>query len=373
MSSTALSKSSEVLQSGYISQGPEVDNFEKNLSKFFDNPNIITTNSATSAIHLVFHMLKNKQTNSTYEQINPGDHVLTTPLTCTATNWPILANGIDLKWVDVDKKTCNMNLDDLETKLTEKTKVVLIVHWGGTPIDLNRLKSIQDNFEKKYGFRFTVIEDCAHSFGSYYDNKLIGNHGNICIFSFQAIKHLTSVDGGCIIFPNKVETERARLLRWYGIDRTDKRKDFRCEENINEYGFKFHMNDVNASIGNENLSVVNDEVISKHKKNYNFYYEELNNVEKLELLSRDPLSDSASWIFTLKVQEKDNFMKKMLSLNIQTSRVHERNDHHTTVQQYRTDLPELDSFNDEIVCIPVGWWVDEEKANYIVDSIKSGW
>jgi len=373
MSPSAHLKASEVLQSGYITQGPEVENFEKNLSKYFDNSNILTTNSATSALHLVFHMLKNPQNDSSYVKVSKEDEVLTTPLTCTATNWPILGNGLNLRWVDVDEESCNMSLDDLERKLTERTKVVIVVHWAGNPVNLNRLKQIQDDFEVKYGFRFTIIEDCSHAFGSIYDGKKIGNHGNICIFSFQAIKHLTSVDGGCIIFPEKPELNRARLLRWYGIDRNDKRQDFRCESDIKEFGFKFHMNDVNASIGNENLKVVEEKVIKKHKSNFNFYHENLQDVKKLTLLKKENLSESSSWIFTLKVKDKDSFMKKMNELNIQTSKVHERNDIHTTVLKYKSELQELDKFDNEIVSIPVGWWIDEEQVEYITKSIVSGW
>ena len=373
MTQSASLKASEVLQSGYITQGPEVENFENNLSSYFDNPNILTTNSATSALHLVFHMLKNPQSGSNYVQISDEDDVLTTPLTCTATNWPILGNGLNLKWVDVDKDSCNMSLDDLERKLTDRTKAVIIVHWAGNPIDLNRLNQIQDDFEVKHGFRFTIIEDCSHAFGSIYDGKKIGNHGNICIFSFQAIKHLTSVDGGCIIFPEKHELDRARLLRWYGIDRNDKRTDFRCEADIKEFGFKFHMNDVNASIGNENLKVVEDEVIKKHKFNFNYYHENLQDVKKLKLLKIEENSESSSWIFTVKVEDKNLFMKKMQEFNIQTSKVHERNDIHTAVSKYKSELPMLDEFDSEIVSIPVGWWVDEEMIEYISNCIKSGW
>mgnify|MGYP001365829913 FL=1 len=158
MTQSASLKASEVLQSGYVTQGPEVENFENNLSSYFDNPNVLTTNSATSTLHLVFHMLKNPQSGSNYVQISDEDDVLTTPLTCTATNWPILGNGLNLKWVDVDKDSCNMSLDDLERKLTDRTKAVIVVHWAGNPIDLNRLNQIQDDFEVKHGFRFTIIE-----------------------------------------------------------------------------------------------------------------------------------------------------------------------------------------------------------------------
>jgi len=89
-----------------------------------------------------------------------------------------------------------MDLDDLERKITPKTKVIMVVHWGGYPIDLDRIKKIQQKTKELYGFEPIVIEDCAHGIGSKYKGKRLGNHGNLCMFSFQAIKHITAVDGG---------------------------------------------------------------------------------------------------------------------------------------------------------------------------------
>jgi len=113
MTDEAASEASRVLKSGFIGQGPEVNKFEDILSEYFGTDNVVTTNSATSAEHLAIHMLKRPEKNVvahhgvSFEDRNwpgivPGDEILTTPLTCTATNWPILTNGIDLKWVDVD-------------------------------------------------------------------------------------------------------------------------------------------------------------------------------------------------------------------------------------------------------------------------------
>ena len=101
-----------------------------------------------------------------------------------------------------------------------------------------------------------VVEDCAHAFGAEYNGKKLSNHGNICVYSTQAIKHLTTGDGGIITLPNEKLYNRCKLLRWFGIDR-DKRnfkgKDFRLEHDIAEYGYKYHMNDINATIVNSTL------------------------------------------------------------------------------------------------------------------------
>lgn len=384
MSDKAPKTVSEVLMSGFIGQGPKVDEFESLLKEFFHTPNVVTTNAATSAEHIALHMLKRPERNvksyhgvafveNQWDGIGPDDEVLTTPLTCTATNWPIIANGLKLKWVDVDPNTCNMDLDDLERKLSPTTKAIMVVHWGGYPVDLDRLKDIQDKCQSLYGFRPAVIEDCAHAFGSTYKGSKIGSHGNICTFSFQAIKHLTTGDGGCVVFPYDKQVERAKLLRWYGIDRNDNRKDFRCESDIPEYGFKMNMNDINASIGIENLSPVVQDNLVKTIDNANFYNQELSDVSGVTLLENKSDRQSSYWIYTMKVERQQDFMNKMKECNIMVSRVHERNDIHSCMSEFKTDLPNLDKLVKEMICIPVGWWVTPEDRQYIVDCIKDGW
>ena len=383
MSKKASKEATKVLNSGFIGQGPVVEKFEEALRTKFRQEYIVTTNSATAAEHLAIRMLVNPQhnkqefeygyTDKVWPGMKPGDEALCTALTCTATNWPVLANGMRIKWVDVDPNNLNMDLDDLERKLSPTTKIIYIVHWGGYPIDLDRLKKIQDKCYTLYGFRPAIIEDCAHAFGSSYKGKPIGSHGNFATFSFQAIKHLTSVDGGILICPHEELYKRAKVLRWYGIDRDDNRKDFRCEADIPEWGYKFHMNDVNASIGLANLKEVDENVISKHKANAKYYNEQLKNIEGVTLLDNKEGYDSAYWIYTIKVERQDDFMRMMQEKGIMVSRVHERNDKHTCVKEYRSALPNLDKIVKEMICIPVGWWVTKEQREYIVECIKQGW
>jgi len=384
MSKTAKDVAGDVLDSGYIGQGAKVDEFELELKERFKNDYVVTTNSATSAEHLAIHMLKKpfkgvqfqdnqRITHGKWEGIEDGDEVLATPLTCTASNFPILANNLKIKWVDIDPKTLNMDLDDLARKITPKTKAIMLVHWGGYPVDLDKIKEIQDWAEFYFGFKPAVIEDCAHSFGSKFKGQPIGSHGNICTFSFQAIKHLTSVDGGALVLPHSNLYNKAKLLRWYGIDRENNKKDFRCEADIEEWGYKFHMNDVNAVIGMENLKDVDENVIKKHKSNAKFYDENLKDVKGVELLERDPRMESAFWIYSMLVDRKQEFMDYMKECGIMVSQVHERNDIHTTVREFKTILPNLDKITPRLISIPVGWWVTEEERQYIVDCIKKGW
>jgi dTDP-4-amino-4,6-dideoxygalactose transaminase len=385
MAPTAKEKVGEVLDSGFIGQGPKVEEFEENLKKWFDNKNVQTLNAGTSALHMALHLLKKPKPHwnedvfqgvayveHNWPGLQPGDEVLCTAMTCTASNWPVLANGLKIKWVDIDPKTLNMDLDDLKNKITKKTKVIMGVHWGGYPIDLDKLRKIRTSFRSEFGWAPAVIEDGAHSFGSEYKGKKIGNHGNLTMFSLQAIKHITSIDGGILISPHNDLHDRGKLISWYGIDRDGDRKDFRCEADIPEWGFKFHMNDVCATVGNENLNHANT-IISQHRENAAYYDLRLQNIPGVTLLDRQKGFDSAFWIYSLLVDDREGFYEYMDECGISVSQVHERNDKHTCVEEFKTELPNLDKTIGKIVNIPVGWWVTNEQREHIVECIRKGW
>ena len=369
MSKNAPSKVSDVLMSGYIGQGEKVEEFEKNLAHHFKNDKILTLNSGTSGLHLAIHLLKKPQSKESWPGLNYGDEVLATPLTCTASNWPILANGLNIKWVDINPLNLNLCLDDLERKISKKTKLIMLVHWGGYPNDLDKINEIVEKKERELNIKVKIIEDGAHSFGSKYKGNFIGNHGNFTMFSLQAIKHITSIDGGLLVCPDKYQYERGKLIRWYGIDRDGERKDFRCEEDILEWGFKFHMNDVCATVGIENLNHYS-EIVTKHIDNANFYDKNLKNSDRVTLLQREQGFESAFWIYSLLVEDRDEFYKYMDSCGITVSQVHARNDKHTCVKEFSSDLPKLEKTIDKVVSIPVGWWVSNDEREYIVECIN---
>ena len=382
MADTAAPEVTKVLNSGFIGQGPKVDEFELNLKNYFEHPYIQTVNAGTSALHLALHLLKKPKphwnedvfqgvawVNHNWPGLEEGDEVLCTAMTCTASNWPVLANGLKIKWVDIDPETLNIDLNDLESKITEKTKVIMGVHWGGYPLDLNKIRDIRSRARVKYGYAPVLIEDGAHSFGSKYKNKLIGSHGNLTMFSLQAIKHITSIDGGLLFSPHKELHDRGKLIRWYGIDRDSDRKDFRCEADIEEWGYKFHMNDVCATVGIENFKHL-DDIITKHKDNAAYYDKHLQNIDGITLLKREEGFDSAFWIYTMLVDDRDKFYKYMDECNIAVSQVHERNDKHTCVKEFSDKLPNLDKTIGKVVNIPVGWWVTNKDREYIVNCIK---
>jgi dTDP-4-amino-4,6-dideoxygalactose transaminase len=368
MSPKAGQKVSNALYSGYIGQGRIVEKFEQELEEFLRGHLVVSVNSATSGLHLAVYMLK---TENGWEE---EDEVLASPMTCTATNWPILANKLRIRWVDIDPVTLNMDMEDLRRKLSPKTKMVLLVHWGGRPADLTELLSVSRDCFKIFGHHLEMIDDCAHALGSMWDNCPIGNGSvSTSVFSFQAIKAVTAIDGGAIVFPTRARYERGKLLRWYGIDRDIKSEDLRCELNIKEWGFKFHMNDVCATVGRENLRII-DKTLIPAKRNAQYYDKHLKNVGGVKLMNPLPMGASSSnWLYTIHVEDRNNFIKMMKEKGIMVSKVHSRNDKHECVKEFRACLPNMDKAEKTYINIPVGWWVTQENREYIIQSIKAGW
>ena len=346
---------SKVLHSGWIGQGEGVKKFEHELSKEFDNDYVLTLSAGTHGLTLALRLIG----------VGRGDEVITTPLTCTATNMPILQQGAKIVWADV-KKDLNIDPKSIKKCITKKTKAIMVVHWGGYPCDMEEIRKVAGDIP--------IIEDCAHAYGSTYKDSYIGDcrYSNFAMFSFQAIKHLTSGDGGALCCESDEDYERGKLLRWYGIDRESPRTDFRCEEDIVDWGYKFHMNDICATMGLCNMSVAKEN-IRKATDNARHYENAFIPFDGIEIPQIADDRNSSYWLFTMLVENRSDFCHMMGSKGIAVSRVHERNDKHTCFRKFRKDLPGLESIIDKMICIPVGWWVTEEDREYIIDSIHEGW
>jgi dTDP-4-amino-4,6-dideoxygalactose transaminase len=349
----------EVLFSGFIGQGKKVEEFESLLKSYMGYEYLVTLNSCTSGLSLACKLIG----------IQPGDEVISSPLTCFATQTSLLNIWAKLVWADVDPETCNVSIDDLLSKISDNTKAITFVHWGGYPVDVVDLKA---KILQRVGRDIPIIEDCAHCLGASINGQMVGTHGNYSAFSFQAIKHFNTIDGGILLTPVD-QYKRSKLLRWYGIDREEKRcGDFRCELDVSEAGFKYHMNDVCATIGIEQMKHL-PRIVQQHQENAEYYNQELANFSGVKLLKILPGARPSYWLYTVKVEDRKGFIRHLGENGIMASKVHERNDIHSCVAQFKTELPLLDSINDQIVSIPVGWWITQSGREYIVDVIKQGW
>lgn len=341
-----------VLSSGYIGEGDTVKEFEVAVGNYIGNNNVVAVNSGTSAIMMSLRMAG----------VGFGDCVISTPMTCLATNEPILALGARPIWSDIDERTGNILVDSVANILATsaiRPKAILCMHWGGYPCDLRKLN------ELACVCNIPVIEDAAQAFGSICERNYIGNHSDYVCFSFQAIKYLTTVDGGAIICNKPGDVDRARLMRWYGLDRT-KSADMRCGQDPVEYGYKMHMNNLNAAVGLANIRHL-PTLLDKVAMNARAYNEDL---PRYTLPKINSDYHSCYWTYTIFVDDSTKFILYMASNGIECSQVHDRNDTKRMFIESRTALPGVDYFSSRHVCIPVGYWLSKEDVDHVIDTIR---
>jgi perosamine synthetase len=213
----------------FIGEGPEVKAFEDEFAQRFGLKNVAMLNSGTSALELAYELAG----------IGPGDEVITPVFTCTATNIPLVRRGATIVFADTEPDL-NINVEDVECKITPRTKAIVFVHFGGH----NRgLKELLEICEKK---KIILIEDAAQAVVSPFWGK-----ADFTCLSFQAIKTLTTGDGGAIICKRNDLHAQAKKLRWFGYNREEKQ---RLEDtDLAHAGYKYHMSDITAAIGRGNL------------------------------------------------------------------------------------------------------------------------
>lgn len=218
----------DVLRSGWITSGPQVQAFEKALSEYFGGRPVRAFNSGTATLEIGLRLAG----------VQAGDEVITTPLSWVATANVILEVGATPVFVDVDPATRNLDLDLLEKAITPKTRAIIPVYLAGLPLDMDRLYDIARRH------RLRVIEDAAQAMGSTWGGKRIGSFGDLVSFSFHANKNLTSIEGGALVFNNEDEARLAEKYRLQGVTRTG----FDGMD-VDVLGGKYNLTDVAARVG----------------------------------------------------------------------------------------------------------------------------
>lgn len=342
----------KVLYSGYIAEGEAAWAFEDGFRTFIANPNTLAVQSGTAALHLALLLLN----------IGPNDEVISTPMTSEPTNTAIAITGAKVVWADVDPKTGLLDPNSVREKITERTKAIMLVHYAGMVCDMDAFNQLSAETG------IPVIEDAAHALGAKYQGKLVGSNSRFTCFSFQAIKHMTTVDGGAIAFRNPEDLTPARKLRWFGLDK----KVSRLENDITRAGYKYGINNLTGIIGQINLRHA-QEIIDKYIANGRYYDEALKNIPGVTLVPYYAHTEPSYWLYTMKVENRDRFIQLMESIGVVASPLHHRTDTHSVFAASRCELPNMDEWYGKFVHIPCGWWVDEEAREKIADTIKKGW
>ena len=356
ISKNSLKSLKTVLSGRWIGQGPMVDKFENKFTKMFAEKNIsVATGSGTDALHMAYILAGLKR----------GDEVITTVFTCTATNIPLLYMGVKIKFADVDPLTMNISVESVKKLINKKTKAIICVHYGGLPCDLDELNKIA----KKYNI--PIIEDAAQALGAKYNNKSIGGIGDFTTFSFQAIKHITTGDGGILTIKNKKLHNIAKRIGWFGINREGKQKGT-WENDIFEVGYKYQMNDLGATIGYESLKNFR-KIISHRRKIFDIYLTELSKNKNIHCVNdSDKKKTHAAWLFTIVLEKKDYLQRKLREYKIETNQVHFRNDRYSIFKKFvqGQKFKNMDYLENKYLVLPLHLKVSFSQARYISNLIN---
>jgi len=350
MAPTVLSQLAQVLTpradgSFYIGEGPRCAELETRLPEILGHERILLVNSGTSAIKLALHLAGARK----------GTEVISTPQTCLLTNTAILETGATIVWADVDRVTGNIDPADVLSKVSSKTVAIVAVDWSGRVCDFATLR--------KYTRGISLIEDAAHAFGANAPAR-----GDYICYSFQAIKHFTTVDGGGLVCPGLALHERGRLLRWAGLDRT-RGDSMRCYQRISEAGFKMQLNDVLATIGLANLADVKGR-IETSRANARHFFQALDCLAHVVIPPYD--AGASWWFYPIQVSSPVRFESFMAERGIAVGQVHSRNDVNPCFDSaIKSELPGVEYFSAHQTNVPCGWFIDEAARERIVLAIRA--
>ncbi len=357
VSKKSLKSITNVLKTRWVGQGPLVDKFENVFkNKFAKTNHCVAVGSGTDALHLAY-ILAN---------IKKNDEVIAPVFTCTATNIPLLYIGAKIKFADIDPQTMNISIDHVKKLITKKTKAIIFVNYGGVPCDLIELNKLK----KKYNI--ILIQDAAQSLGSKVGNKDIADFADFTIFSFQAIKHITSGDGGMLTFKDKKLLEKSRRIRWFGIDR-EKKQGGTWENDITEIGYKYQMTDIGARMLLDSIQDFSN-IFSHRRKIFNIYKKELSKNENIKVIdTTDKSLTNSYWLCTLILKKNriklQNYLRK---LKIETNQVHFRNDRYRIFKKFvkNSNFPIMKKYENNYLVIPLNIKISTNDAYYIAKSIN---
>jgi perosamine synthetase len=345
------------LRTRWLGQGPAVDEFESRFSARFGNGfPAVAVGSGTDALHLAYVLAG----------IGEGDEVVTPVFTCTATNIPLLYQRAKVVFADVQPSTLNVDPKHVESLVTERTKAIVCVHYGGLPCEIDALRAIARKW------KIPLIEDAAHALGATYKGKPIGGISEYTIFSFQAIKHITTGDGGMLTLQDPSQLAEARRIRWFGIDRSAKQKGI-WENDITEVGYKYQMTDIAATMGLAGLDEF-EQILATRTRYFEVYRRLLSECPGVKFVGGDYRDGvHAAWLCTVIVENRAALQQKLREHRIESNQVHYRNDRYSVFGGRKGDLPNMDAIEDKYLVLPLHTQMSEDDVHRICKVIRSGW
>jgi len=353
-----------VLNSPILVHGPRSREFETAFACYTGAPHAVSVSSCTAALHLSYFYLK----------LKAGDEVIVPAQTHNATAHAVEFCGAKPVFVDAEIKTGNIDIDQIEPLITERTKAISIVHFLGMPVNMDRINEIAE----KYGL--FVVEDAALAIGTYYKGVHAGLLGDVGCFSFYPIKHMTTAEGGMLITRNEEIATGITRQRAFGVDRTQGERKIPGIYDVTMLGYNYRMNEIQAVLGIEQIKRMNG-FLKQRKLNYERLYEGLNEIDEITLLQSSH-GDYQSSYYCLSMLLDDSLVKKRFEIvdylkdhGVGTSVYYPHPVPHLTYYKEKYDYgeetyPVAARISNGSIALPVGPHLGIEDMDYIVQTVK---
>ncbi len=350
-----------VLTSGKLMDGPYVESFEKGIAEIIGNPNIAAISDASGALTIALSLAG----------VRPGSEVIVSPVACGSTIMPIANLFATPVWCDINPKTGMFDAEQVKKLINDKTRAILVYHYGGDVADLEPLIALAKERN------LTLIDDASNAIGATLNGTFLGNTGtDFTVFSFRPTKHITTVEGGALVCKTSDPIRLARRMRRLGIDPSAFRNPITGElskgHTVDMPGYNFTFSNVAGAMGVKQLPHVKG-ILEKNRANGKKLTAALAKIQGIRLLSRPETHHSAFWVYTLIAEKQESLQKKLSKAGIQSQKLHPRHDEYPCFKGLEKNLPGVDEFYRGTLSIPCGWWVSDEQVDHIIQVISSGW
>lgn len=351
----------DALDVGWLGMGSYTKEFEERISDFLDLKDrfVVATNTGTSSLHIALRAAK----------IGSGDEVITPSFNYVADHQAIKMTGADVVMCDIQDDNLGIDCSKVEKLITDKTKAIIPLHFAGIPCDQKRVYEIA----QKHDLR--VIEDAMHAFGTTINNKKIGSYGDITCFSFDPVKIITSIDGGCVIVNNEDEFRHLQNLRLLGVDKdtTERYKNKRSwDYDVISEGYRYHLTNIMASVGISQIKKVN-EFIKSRQKICQEYNKAFKNIEWLKIPQTD-FREISPFIYSLRVldDKRESLIKHLDKLGIDVGihfiPVHK---HKYFASDRCGDMTVTDRVVKEVLTLPLHTNMKSDYVQRVINSVTS--